>query len=177
MENKFVLKLKSGLLLSLLSLLAIACHMDQKENTRLIVIDEMVYTGVKIQFYLGSDSSDIFNTLSRNEFKLDYVDSNYIYVLNKDEFNKLNKVFSMNDIEYNYNNDSIAKAQPRIIRVRFYDDKLLSSQEFLNDDFSNFLQQKWEYMPTSLSVNAINLLRELKAQTFIKDSTLGDTGN
>jgi len=137
-------------------------------QAELIVIDEIIDSGVKINFFIGSDSNKVYESIITNGFTLDAVDSDYVFIISQDELNQLYTCFFSINLDY-YNVDSILATQPQIIRVRAYgQNSVVLSNDFLNSDFQKTLPDKWLLTSDNLSEGLEKMILNLKNHSFIQ---------
>lgn len=152
------------------TIIALICTVgckNQNNDYRLIVIDEFINAGYTMKFYIGCDSVSTFDALTANNFQLDKVDSHDIFIIGKSEFMQLAGFFSSEDSREKMNIDSVAKVNPRIIRIRCFNSVTSISNEYLEDRFQFILSEKLKVIDLGKSKEGARLISELRQHSFL----------
>lgn len=95
---------------------------QEKDESKLIIIDRESFPGMNIRFFIGYDSVDFYQTLKNNQFSLNVVDSYFVFIISKKAFNHLKLVAideNLNGFD-KYVIEEIAKTDPVVTRFQLY---------------------------------------------------------
>lgn len=162
MKNKIIIPS----LYLLFSLIFLGCSSSTKQ-ANLIVIDEFINSGIKVNFYIGTNQDEIFQLINKYDFKLDAVDSSYVFIIEKGEFEKLKTALQADKDNGSLSPDSISSTEPRIIRARVLSTDTLISKEYSEYSFKNKVSDRLGISNANLSKNAKELFERLKKHSFI----------
>lgn len=140
-----------------------------KKESKLITIDEFLYSGFKINYFIGIDSTEIFKLIEKN--RMDFrppVDSAYVFVVKKNEFKSLLELAKPDKNEGEINGDSIALAMPRMINVTSYNDDTLVERIYFDNTFTPSFNEVWKRIDNP-SPEAKRLVKMLRKHYFLKD--------
>lgn len=145
----------------------VACKSD-KTQADLIVIDKLVYSGMDYHFYIGFDSFATFQQIQKNGYELLWdVDSEFVFIIEKEEFDTLLNSFLKWQIKY-ANWDSIISTFPEIFYARIYDEDISFANVYVENDFQNAMPRLWINDSNKLSKEGKRLIDRLRYQSFIK---------